>query len=349
MKKPRVAVCFSQVPFMRGGAELHVEGLCRALRGRGWAVEQIQLPFKWYPPQAILPHALAWRLIDLSESNGEPIDLLLATRFPSYLARHPNKVVWLLHQHRQAYDLYGTAYCELDWNPEVREVRRQIVEMDNAALGEARRLFANSKTVAARLKRYNGFESQPLYHPPPLAGRLYCSVYGDYVLSVGRLDRLKRHDLLLRALALAPQGLRAIIAGSGPQEVPLRCLAEKLGLASRVTFAGQVEEEALLALYAAARCVYYAPVDEDLGYVTMEAFLAQKPVVSCPDSGGVLEFLQPGENGLLAEAEPEALAQALARCLADVSLCRRLGEAGRERVQPITWDAAVEYLTAGHG
>ena len=69
------------------------------------------LPFKWYPKEEILAHAAAWRLVDLSESNGRTIDRVIATKFPAYFVRHPCKVTWLMHQYRGAYELAGT---ELD-------------------------------------------------------------------------------------------------------------------------------------------------------------------------------------------------------------------------------------------
>ncbi len=103
-----VLVCETQVPLVRGGAELLVQQLVTELRRRGVATDRVSLPFKWYPKDEILPHAAAWRLLDLSESNGRPIDLIIATKFPTYFARHPRKVCWLVHQHRAAYELCGT-------------------------------------------------------------------------------------------------------------------------------------------------------------------------------------------------------------------------------------------------
>ena len=80
------------MPFVHGGAEVHVRQLVRELRHRGFLAELVSVPFKWYPKEEILPHAAAWRLLDLSEANGRPVDLLIASKFPTYFARHPNKV-----------------------------------------------------------------------------------------------------------------------------------------------------------------------------------------------------------------------------------------------------------------
>src|SRR6267378_597548 len=101
----RIAVCAPQVPFERGGAEIFADDLVGELRGRGHEADLVTIPYKWYPGERVLSQAFLWRLLDLSESDGRPIDLAIATKFPSYAVRHPNKVVWLLHQFRQAYDL----------------------------------------------------------------------------------------------------------------------------------------------------------------------------------------------------------------------------------------------------
>ena len=63
--------------------------LVRQLRVHGFATELVSLPFKWYPKEEILAHAAAWRLLDLSESNGRPIDLAIAHEVPVVLRAAP--------------------------------------------------------------------------------------------------------------------------------------------------------------------------------------------------------------------------------------------------------------------
>ena len=101
-----------QVPFVRGGAESLVRELVGELRDHGYEADLVSVPFKWYPKDEILAHAAAWRLLDLSESNGRSIDLVIGTKFPSYFARHDRKVAWLIHQYRAAYELCGTEYSD---------------------------------------------------------------------------------------------------------------------------------------------------------------------------------------------------------------------------------------------
>jgi glycosyltransferase involved in cell wall biosynthesis len=336
-----ILICNAQVPFTRGGAEMLVEGLREALNAHGHTAELVALPFKWYPKTEIFKSALAWRLLDLAESNGVRVDCVIATKFPSYAARHPNKVVWLVHQLRQAYDWYGTPLS--DFGAEDREAREKILQLDRRMLGEAAARYAISKNVAARLKRFNGLDAAPLYPPPRLTGRFREGEYGDYVLYLGRLDRAKRVDLLVRALALLKNG-RAIIAGTGPDLDQLKKLARSCGVSERVEFTGYVSDERAIELYANARAVLYAPVDEDYGFATVEALMSARPVITTDDAGGVLEFVNTEADGLVTAPNAEALAPALARVLTDANICRTWGRAGRERVRDITWDNVVEKL-----
>jgi glycosyltransferase involved in cell wall biosynthesis len=327
-----ILVCEAQVPLVRGGAESHVRQLVAHLEAKGYQVGLVSVPFKWYPKQEILAHAAAWRLLDLSESNGVPIDLVIATKFPSYFVRHPNKAAWLIHQYRAAYELCGTQYSDFAHNDLDVGLRQKLIDLDTEMLGECRRLYTNARNTASRVAKYNGLHAEPLYHPPRLADRLVAGPYGGYVLSVGRLETVKRVDLGIRAIAAAPKPLRLIVAGTGTQDESLRRLASDLGVADRVEFAGAVDDDALIRLYAGALGVLYAPFDEDFGYVTLESFLAHKPVITARDSGGTLEFVEDGLNGCVCEPEPQ------------VTRARTLGDAGYDRARQVTWDGVVEKL-----
>ncbi len=340
----RIIICAAQVPFERGGAEAHVEGLRRALLARGHAVDVIALPFKWYPRPALLASCLAWRLLDLSEVNGRPVDMVIATKFPSYVVRHPNKVVWLIHQFRQVYDWYGTPLSDFGSSPEDVRIRQMIFEIDQRTLGEARRLFANARNTANRLQRFNGLTAAPLYPPSLYEGRLRCDGYNDSILYLGRLDKAKRVELLVKAMAHAPAGVRCLIAGTGQEGEPLAKLARRLRLGERVRFLGWVDDETLVQLYAQCFAVCYTPLDEDFGYVALEAFQSKKPVITATDSGGVLEFVEDGVTGCVCPPDPLSLAAQIARLFSDKALCERMGTAGYQRVRHIRWDSTVQRL-----
>ncbi len=350
MAAKRILICSTQVPFVRGGAELLVEGLAQALREHGHDAEVVQLPFNWSPDKtAIVKGCLAWRLLDLEKINQVPVDQVICTKFPSYVVRHPRKVVWLVHQHRQAYDWYGTGYSDFGYPEEDREVRQVIQRIDRRCLGEARRIFTISQNVSRRLAHYNALRSTPLYPPSRYRERLRPGPYGDYLLYMGRLDRAKRVDLLIAALSQTRGRLRAVIAGAGAERKALEALARRCGVADRVRFPGFVDDQALVDLYAGARAVFYAPVDEDYGYATVEAFHAAKPVVTTEDAGGVLEFVTHRETGLVAPPDPAALAVHIDELAEDAALAERLGTAGSRRVQDITWEKVVRALVLGHG
>ncbi len=341
----RILVCNAQVPFASGGAERHAAGLVRELSAAGHEAELVRLPFKWYPRPEILSSAMAWRLLDVSEADGKPVDLVIPMKFPSYMVRHPNKVVWLIHQFRQVYDRFGTNGSDFTASPADTRWRELILEADRTGLGEARKIFTNSRNTAERLRRFNGLVGEALYHPPPLAGRYRSDQSAGFALAAGRLDPWKRVDLAIAAAAAGR--FRLVVAGSGPDEARLRELARRSGAA--VSFRGAVTDEELLDLYAAAGVVLFTPADEDYGYIALEALLSRKPVVTCDDSGGPLEFVTDGETGRVTTPDGAALGAAAAELLADRSLSRRLGDAGFERVRGITWTAAVAALVAAGG
>ena len=210
----RILICTTQVPFTRGGAESHVEGLQRALIEAGHQAETVALPFKWYPPSEIMRSAMAWRMLDLSAANGQSIDLVVGMKFPAYLVAHPNKVLWILHQHRSAYNLWGTQFDDLSSYPEGPRIREWIKHCDEKFIPEAKQVFANSRTVADRLKQYNNLESEVLYHPPPLSDRLRAGEQRDYIFYPSRLEPQKRQELLIEAMKDVRAPVKAVFAGS---------------------------------------------------------------------------------------------------------------------------------------
>ncbi|MBA2355822.1 MAG: glycosyltransferase family 4 protein [Acidobacteria bacterium] len=344
---PTVLVCEAQVPFVRGGAEALVRELVRRFRDHGCLVERVSVPFKWYPKKELLAHAAAWRLLDLSESCGRPIDLVVATKFPTYCVRHPRKVTWLLHQYRAAYDLCGTEYADFGHREEDMAVRERLRSLDRQMLGECTALYTISQTSSDRLSRYNDLPSTPLYHPSPLAPRLRSGPYGDYFLSVGRLETVKRVELAIEAMVEVPGPMRLLVVGEGTFRHGLERRIGELNLRDRVALLGHVDEPTLVDLYAGARAVVFAPFDEDYGYVTLEAFAARKPVVTATDSGGVLEFVQHGVTGLVATPDAAALGDALAQLAASPQQAAALGEAGYDSTRAISWDGVVAALMAG--
>ena len=244
-QRMRIAVCAPQVPFERGGTEIVVETLVDSFAIARHEVELVQGPVQVVSRAAAFARGPRLAALDLEEAQGRPIDLLIATKFPSYAIRHPNKVVWLVHQFRQAYDLDGTELGQFGDDPFDRATVRAIQKLDREMLGEARRLFAISGNVADRLRRSTGLDAEVLLPPPQQLDYRSSDGAGTFILSVGRLDRSKRVDLLLEAAALDKE-VQVVVAGDGPDRERLEQLAAQRGLDGRVRFAGRVDEEELV-------------------------------------------------------------------------------------------------------
>jgi glycosyltransferase involved in cell wall biosynthesis len=340
----RILILEAQVPFVHGGAEILVRELASALAARGHHAQVISVPFTDFPKEEILAGAEAWRLLDVTCAAGGPIDLVIATKFPTYFARHPRKVLWLVHQHRAAYELAGTRFSDFSHIPRDVALRRLLIETDTRMLRECVGHFTIARTVSARMLKYNGIASEALYNPPKLAGRLHAGAYGNYVLTVTRLEHVKRVDLAIDTFLQTTSAMQLLIAGDGSIRHDLTEYIERRGLGDRVRLLGRVDDDRLVELYAGCRAVLFAPYQEDYGYVTLEAFLSRKPVITARDSGGTLEFVVNGVNGYVCEPTPDALAAAVNRVAADAALAAALGERGHATAANITWDNVVERL-----
>ena len=331
------------------------EELRKALVGEGHSAEIVGVPFKWYPPERILDHMLACQMLDLTESEGKAIDRLIGLKFPAYLMPHPHKVLWLLHQHRQAYDMWADPVSgDLVHAEKGAAVRDAIINADKKFLPEARGIFTISRNVANRLRSFCGIEAVPLYHPPPGASQLYGIAPESYLFFPSRLLATKRQDLALEALAKTRCPVRIKFAGvpNHPDYLTqLKKTAAKLGIESRVEWLGGVSEEEKRDLYARCLGVVYLPRDEDYGYVTLESMLCGKPLVVPADSGGPLEFVDNGINGLVSEPTAEALADAMDQLWDNREAAIRWGKAGQEkyRAAGINWPNVVHRLLHGAG
>jgi glycosyltransferase involved in cell wall biosynthesis len=338
----RIAVVRPQVPFARGGAEIFSDALVDELRARGHEADSVTVPFKWYPGARVLTQAFLWRLLDLTEADGKRIDMVVATKFPSYLVRHPEKRVWLVHQFRQAYELDRTELGQFGESSEDRAIRRQVQELDRVGLGEASRLFATSRNVAGRLERSTGLAAEVLPHPPQDLDYRDDGP-GDFVLSVGRLDRSKRIDMLIAAAAQEPS-LRVVIAGDGPDRPRLEQLIGEGDLAGRVRLAGRVSSDELADLYATCFATFYAPIDEDFGMGPYESFLSGKPVITATDAGGPLEVVHDGSTGRVVDPNGGAVAAAAVWLRDHPDEARAFGRSGHAVATEVTWDRAIGRL-----
>ena len=283
-ERMRIIVASVRTPFVQGGAEIHAAQLTKALINSGHEAELVTLPFDAGDPERIPDQMLSCALMDLKEFHGAKVDRLIALKFPAYLMPHPHKVVWLMHQHRAAYDLWNNSLGNLHSAERGVIVRDIIHRADAKMCREAKRLFTISENISGRLRQFWNVDSTPLYHPPAEAGHFYCAdEVGDYIFFPSRLSDNKRQDLALRALAFTQNPVR--LRFSGVADIPqfgeaLLRLARELGIESRVDWVGFLSEEEKRDTYARALAVCYPPFDEDYGYITLEAMLASKAVIT---------------------------------------------------------------------
>ncbi len=346
----RVAVLHPQTAFSRGGAELHAGSLVRALRESGHEAEQVTIAGKWYPATELAHQMAVWRSFDISESNGLKVDAVIALKFPAYLAPHERKIVWLIHQHRSAYELWDHPdFADLSRQEEGPTVRKLVWNSDRLGLGEAKRIFTNSKNVADRLWGSLRLKGDVLYHRSPATDALLTldpAELGDYLFYPSRLEILKRQSLAIEAMRHVKTPVKLVLVGRGPDERSLGWQIRTQGLEDRVRLEVGVSDDRLHELYRGALGVFFGPYDEDYGYVTIEAFAAARPVVTLTDSGGPLEFVRDAGSGLVTEPKAKAIAEAFDRLWSDRQSARAWGLEGNRLVREIVpaWPQVVERL-----
>ncbi|MBK1723514.1 glycosyltransferase family 4 protein [Thiocystis violacea] len=337
-----IIVTACQVPFIAGGANHQVNGLVTALQHAGHHVELLRFPFQFQPAASVLSLMTFCEQLDLSRPNGQRVDRLISLQFPGYGVTHPHHIVWVMHQFRAVYELFDSKTA----TPESLNMRETVIDYDNRVLARARRRFAESARVAERLSHFNGLDSDPLLHPPAFATHFRWAEPEPYVFYPSRVENLKRQSLLIEAARHLRSPVAILIAGTGGLTDHCRQLIIRYGLEHRVRLLGHVSEAEKIAFYAHALAVFFGPFDEDYGYITLEAMLSSKPVITCTDSGGPLEFVIEGETGRIVPPLPETIAEAIDALHGNPQTAIEMGRAGRDRYQrlDINWESTITRL-----
>jgi glycosyltransferase involved in cell wall biosynthesis len=344
----KVLVVNNVAPFLRGGAEALAEEIVRRLNTtKGIEAELLRIPFKWEPAERLIEEILICRSMRLYNT-----DLMIGLKFPAYLVPHTRKRLWLLHQYRQAYDLWDAGQSNIPNTPRGHEIRQAVIEADNRCIPDCEKIFA-TRLVANRLLHYNGFDSEimmaPLNDPELFTG----GDYGSHVFCGGRINAGKRQRLLVEAMRFTRSKIKLVVAG--PADTPadaarLQDSVERHKLKDRVHLdLGFLPRERIAKYVNEALACAYLPIDEDsVGYVTMEAFSAAKAMLTANDSGGLLDIVHDGDTGLVVEPDPESLAAAIDRLANSRNLTIEMGMEGRERWNEmnVTWPATIERLLA---
>jgi glycosyltransferase involved in cell wall biosynthesis len=336
-------------PFVRGGAEELASHLCARLNSTpGVRAELLRVPFSWEPFERLADEIFLNRTLQLAN-----VDRVIGLKFPAYLIPHDTKVLWLLHQYRQAYDLRDRGESNIPQTPAGEKICELVRRADAEVFVGCRSLFTLSKTTQERLKRYNGVAAavlmQPLNHPELFSD----SGDGGYLFAGGRINAGKRQHLLVEAMAATKSSAKLIVAG--PPDTPddanrLQERVRRLELENRVTLDLGYHPLAKIADYVNhARACAYLPVDEDsVAYVTMEAASASKPVITLTDSGGVLQLVLDGETGCVASPDAKNIAEAIDLLWSDAGRSAQMGRAARSLLASfeVTWPTTIEKLLA---
>jgi glycosyltransferase involved in cell wall biosynthesis len=231
-----------------------------------------------------------------------------------------------------------------------------VAESSAAAAAATRRtmlgasaVIANSRWAAERCKRLaGGALTTHVVHlgadvpseTPPRRER-------KTVVTVAHLQRRKRHETVLRALASMPAERRPeyVIVGDGEMRASLEAVRDALGLGEHVSFLGQLTHEEALAEAWRADVFAMPSVEEPFGVAYVEAMAAGVPAIGCEGEGGPEDIAAAGEGMVLVPQDDElAVAAAIERCLRDRE---RLGEAARTTVERcFTWSACGQRTLA---
>jgi glycosyltransferase involved in cell wall biosynthesis len=207
--------------------------------------------------------------------------------------------------------------------------------------------------VAGRLQKFNGIKADEVLYPPLQKPELFHSgELGDYFFYPSRIVAGKRQTVAIEAMRYVRSNAQLILAGVPENEHyghEIEKLIQKYDLGHRVRLLGWISEDEKARLIANARACLYLPYDEDsYGFVTLEAFHSEKPVITFTDSGGIDELVEHGANGLILPPDPKRLAEAMDELMTNDRRALEMGRRARETLQckNISWDHVLDRLLA---
>lgn len=327
-------------------------------RLRGYRVDRMRMSFDDWDPSH--PHAfgsyarLIWKLYRACRLQG--VEQIHCTRvLPEGLAALCvgawQRIPFLVYAHGEEITICNTS--------------RKLAWLATRIYNGAAAIIANSRNTAVLLK---GMGIRPAkvhvispgvdlgaFHGKDHEAKVIRDRHGlgkePVLLTVGRLQRRKGQDMVIRALPGIRRripGAMYVIVGTGEEEGYLRDLAGEAGVSDHVIFAGAVPADELAAYYAACDVFVMpsrqiGPDIEGFGIVYLEAGAAGKPVVG-GKTGGTEDAIADGVTGLLVDGEsPEAIEAAVARLLSNPGEAARMGENAQARAAAeFGWDSIAQ-------
>jgi glycosyltransferase involved in cell wall biosynthesis len=278
------------------------------------------------------------RAFDVVETANIPYAHLPPLALRCRRAHRPLVVTW--HEY---WGRYWSQYLGAKW-PVYAAVERVTAHLGTKAI-------AVSRLTAGRVQRVRGEAVPVVPNGIPLEAIRQAAAQahgeGPPLVYAGRLLREKRIDLLLEAVARLPKGGPLLaLYGDGPDRARLEALARRLGLGEAVTFRGYLPTNVdVWQRLGESRIAVQPSSREGFGLFPLEAMAAGLPVVYCESSESALsELVEDGVHGLRTAADPDALAGALGRLLADEAERRRLAEAARRHAEGFDWSAVAARM-----
>lgn len=332
--RPKVAIVAPVSPQGAiGGAERFYNGLAGSLRNHGCFVDLIQVPFDESSIESIKAGYEAFEAMNLDE-----YDLVISTKAPSYCVRHRNHVLYLVHTIRVFYDMFETVFPDAD--SMILEARDWVQNRDTKAISSISRRYSIGETVSKRLRDFNKLDAEVI-HPGLDIDVPRPTPAGNYFFMPGRLHRWKRVHLAIEAVKKSSLPISLRISGTGEHEEELRELA---GKDERIIFEGYVDDDRLQRLYSRALGVLFCPINEDYGYVTLEAFAHGKPVITCSDSGEPLQFVTDGQTGFVVAPEADDIRIAMEKLWSDREAAQVMGTRAVGVAARISWSIVADRL-----
>lgn len=368
----------SPVPFTIGGAENLMWGLCEAINQKtSHQAELIKLPSKEHSFWDLIENYYNFYCLDLTH-----FDMVISSKYPAWMVQHPNSICYVMHTLRGLYDMYDwdttvksgvkpideiMEYIRKNPNPinlnaffnmvfalKVADIpteyynfpgpfiRVLVHYMDHFGMSQKgmKSYYAISETVKRRKDYFPEGVSVTVVYPPISLKKCISKAY-NYIFMISRLDAPKRIGYLINAMQYVSSDVRLLIAGTGPEEQRLKEMARE---DDRIQFLGFVRDEEVEEYYANALVIPYFPYDEDYGYITIEAMMHQKPVITTFDAGGPTEFVKNGETGFVVNLDPKQIAERIDFFAQNPQAAQEMGNKGYNRVCNITWENALKML-----
>ena len=337
MKKIAIVVPISSIG-VTGGAELLYRGLQQAFVTRGYDAKLIEIVVDECSFENILQGYEDFKNLDLSSYDG-----VLSTKSPSYNIKHKNHICYLLHTMRVFYDRFED---EMQKSEDNLIRRDKIIAMDSEIFSKIPTLFTIGHEISNRLIKYNHIYHSEVLHPPLLEDNFKLIDHKPFAFIPSRLHRWKKIDFLIESWREVKSDIDLYIAGVGEDRAYFEKLAGKDG---RIKFLGSISDEELVDYYAKALFIPFAPIDEDYGYVTLEAFRSKKMVLTCKDSGEPNNMVINDVNGFVVERDKKKFAKKVDHIVANPKETKQYGEQGYQLSLNINWDNTIKTFIEGFG